>query len=105
MSRATVTYADSHQVSPRVCLGPGDIFRASGGPLWKTSDGKKISLRSKGPYRFVRAATRGSCRWIEAFDKNGHFCVLRISRGRWSKIDESLLPRPYVILGKKRKVK
>lgn len=102
MSKAT-KYEDCYQVSPRVCLGPGDKFRASGGPLWRTAEGKKIPLRSRGPYRFVRLGIRGSCQWIEAFDRDGNHCVLRISKGRWPRIDDSLIPKPYVIKGKFRK--
>jgi len=98
----TTVYEDSHRVSQRVCLRPGDKFRAAGGSVWRTADGKKIPIRSAGPYMFLRLATRGSRKWIEALDRDGCFCVLRIA-GSWKSIDKSLLPRPYRIKGRLRK--
>jgi len=98
-------FTNEYRVSPRVVLRPGDVFRAKGGPYWQGSDGEKISLTGTGPYKFFRAAVRGSCQWIEATDKHGHFAVLRVSAGRWKRIDPSLVPRPYVITGKRRKKK
>jgi hypothetical protein len=97
----TIT-SDSYQVSERVVLNYGDKFRASGGPYWQSSDGRKIALKSYGPYTFHRHCKRGSLEWIESLDKSGSFAVLHIA-GRRRKVDASLVPRPYRITGKKRR--
>jgi len=91
---------DEYRVSERVVLRPGDVFRASGGPYWKSGK-DEFSLRAPGPYRFVAFARRGAVGWIEAFDKNGNFSVLHIE-GRRKKIDVAIVARPYRVIGKKR---
>lgn len=102
MSRKTTEYFDEYRVSQRVLLRPGDVFRAKGGPFWKSSTGEKISLTPKGPFKFLRYCRRGETAWIESLDKNGAFCPLHLG-GRRKRIDERLIPRPYVVTGKKRR--
>lgn len=97
-------YFDEYRISQRVVLRPGDTFRAKGGPFWKSKSGEKVPLSSKGPYKFIRFCRRGSCEWIEARDKTGAFTPLHIA-GRRKRIDARLVPRPYVITGKKRTAK
>lgn len=92
---------DSYQVSQRVTLRPGDVFRASQGPYWKASNGVQVSLKAKGPYTFVVYAKRGPIGWIEAFDRDGNFAILHVE-GRRERVDCSLVPRPYRVIGKKR---
>lgn len=101
MSRTTTEYFDEYRVSQRVVLKPGDMFRAKGGPYWKSSTGEKISLTPKGPFKFIRFCRRGDTEWIEALDKSGAFSPLHIS-GRRRKIDSRIVVRPYVVTGKKR---
>lgn len=93
--------SETYRVSERVVLSPGDVFRATGGPFWKTAAGEKIPLKARGPYRFVAHTQRGTCQCIEALDKEGNHCVLHVA-GRRRRIDGSLVTRPYVITGKKR---
>lgn len=97
----TTVREDEYRVSERVVLRHGDVFLASGGPYWKSSDGQKISLRSKGPYRFSGFFRRGRIGWIEAFDKDGAFAVLHVE-GKRKRIDGSLVARPYTVTRKKR---
>jgi hypothetical protein len=92
---------DEYRVSERVVLKPGDVFRASGGPYWRSKDGVDASLKAPGPYRFVQYAKRGAVGWIEAYDKNGNFAVLHVE-GRRRKVDPAIVPRPYRVTGKKR---
>jgi hypothetical protein len=92
---------EEYQVSERVVLRPGDTFRAKGGPYWKSSDGQQISLRSKGPYKFVAYARRGAVGWIECYDKSGCLAVLHVE-GRRRKIDGAIVTRPYQVTSKKR---
>ena len=92
---------ESYRLSSRVLISKGDRFRATGGPYWKSKDGTKTSLRSYGPYVFHALVTRGKVIWIECLDKDGCFAVLHVS-GKRRRIDGSLVPRPYKVLGKKR---
>lgn len=98
------SYQDQYQVSQRVVLKPGDIFRATGGPYWKTSSGEKVSIAARGPYKFLRHCQRGKTEWIEAVDKGGNFCVLHVAGSR-RKVDQCITNRPYRITGKKRLTK
>jgi len=101
-----VTVEQSYRVSERVVLERGDVFRAKGGPFWRCNDGTKVKLSASGPFKFIQFCKRGTREWIEATDKNGNFTVLRVSTGRWARIDsEKHIPRPYVVTGKKRKKK
>ena len=92
-----------YRVSPRVLLEPGDVFHAKGGPLWRLADGTRVSIGAKGPFRFHRHCLRWSCEWIEAADKQGCTAVLHLS-GRRKRVDPSLIPRPYVVTRRKRRV-
>jgi hypothetical protein len=96
----TIERHDEYRVSERVVLRPGDVFRATGGPYWRSGK-DEISLKAPGPYRFVSFAKRGAVGWIEAFDKFGNFTVLHIE-GRRKKIDTAIVARPYRVIGKKR---
>ena len=91
--------SDQYKVSARVVLRPGDKFRAGAGPYWKSSDGRKIPVRARGPFTFVRHCSRGAVEWIEAIDADGAACVLHVA-GRRKRIDACLVPRPYKIKGR-----
>lgn len=93
--------SETYRVSERVVLSPGDVFRAKGGPFWKTATGDKVPLNARGPFRFQAHTKRGTCECIEALDREGNFCVLHVA-GRRRRIDGSLVARPYVVTGKKR---
>jgi hypothetical protein len=97
---------DNYQVSERVVLVKGDVFRASGGPYYVMRDetGKKVksSMAAKGPFKFQRYCARGRKKWIEAISiKEGGFVVLPLTK--WRTLDlPNFVNRPYKILGKKR---
>lgn len=93
---AATSTSDEYRLSERVLITRGDLFRASGGPYWKSADGERISLQSSGPFKFVRHCKRGRLEWIEALDRHGSFCVLHLA-GRRRRIDASLVPRPYTV--------
>lgn len=104
----TVQHAE-YQVSERVVLQAGDVFRANGGPYYTLRDetGKKVksSMAAKGPFRFQRYCERGRKKWIEAISiKEGGFVVLPLTK--WRTLDlPNFVNRPYKILGKKREKK
>lgn len=100
---------DSYQISERVTLNKGDLFRANGGPYFATRDetGKKVksSMAAKGPFRFMAYNERGRKKWIVAWSvKEGAYAVLPLTK--WKTCDlPGYVNRPYKILGKKREKK
>lgn len=101
----TIRY-DEYQVSARIVLHVGDVFRAKGGPYYvmTEADGKrvKLSMAAKGPFRFLNYCERGRKKWVEAYSvKEGGFVALPLTRWRTIDLDQ-FVNRPYRILGKKR---
>jgi hypothetical protein len=95
---------DEYVVSERVTLRAGDIFRAKGGPYYVKRDSKgnkvRMSMAARGPFRFMRVCEEGDRKWIEAVSmKDGTAAVISLTKRR-SIMPGSLIPRPYVILGK-----
>jgi hypothetical protein len=87
---------DSYEVSKRVTLRRGDMFRATAGPYWKGSDGKKHSMKARGPYKFVSYQTQGRRRWLVVWDRDGGFSVLPLYKSSKT-IDGRYVARPYRI--------
>jgi hypothetical protein len=101
MARKPPVVSHELRVSQRVTLRTGDKFRAKGGPYWKTKDGVRVSLASRGPYTFHRHCAQGNYEWIESLDRDGAFAPLHIA-GKRRRVDPRIVPRPYVVTGKKR---
>ncbi len=95
-----------YQVSERVVLRPGDLFRVTGGPYYVLRDaaGKKVksSMAARGPFRFTSYNERGRKKWIIAYStREGGYVALPLTR--WKTVDlKNFVNRPYKILGKKR---
>ena len=87
-------------MSERVTLRKGDIFRAKGGPYYLGSQGQKIKMAHKGPFRFSCYCECGDQRWIEAHSvREGGFAVLSLT-DRESLLPGSLVTKPYRILSR-----
>lgn len=104
----TVEYTE-YQVSERVVLRPGDVFRANGGPYYVLRDenGKKVksSMAAKGPFTFHMYCERGRRKWIVAYSKKeGGFATLPLTKWRTCDLP-GFVNKPYNILGKKREKK
>lgn len=104
MAKFVVSY--EYAVSDRVTIAKGDVFKARGGPYYVSTDslGRKtrVSMAARGPFVFVRLVDSGRRRWIEAVStKDGTAAVLALTRRR-SILPGSLVPRPYVVVGKAR---
>ena len=56
---------DQYRYGPRSVLVPGDRFRATGGPVYITDDGRAISVADRGIFVFRRYCVQGSAKWIE----------------------------------------
>jgi len=85
-----------YRFGPRSILRPGDRFRTSGGPYYEGS--RRIAMTAKGPFTFKRFCWNGDGEWIEALDRDGARCVLRLTAG--PDLGCRLVNRPYVVTSK-----
>lgn len=94
---------DEYQVSPRVTLRRGDRFRISGGPYYKTADGRRLPMAVRGVCTFVRATRDGSRVYIEAHNKKEGSVLLHVAGRRRNDFMPGFVCRPYKIKGRLRK--
>ena len=95
--------SDEYQVSDRVTLTPGTMFRATGGPYFKRKDGSSISLKSRGPYRFIRHEKKGRKEQLIVFDGENGFAVLPLNKfknGAHKFFGSNYVNRPYKVTGR-----
>ena len=90
------------RVSERVCLRPGTVFRARHGPQYRMADGSIVDMAAKGPFVFVNCHREGELVLLEAYDRNGQHTIMHIAGDRRSATEE-IIPRPYQIVGTKRR--
>lgn len=95
---------DHYVVDDKITLREGDLFRAKAGPYYVSHDEKggkrRVSMASKGPFRFRRYCEASKRKWIEAWSvKEGGIAILSLN-GRQSIMPGMLIPRPYVIAGR-----
>jgi len=65
------TTSTTYQLSPRVTLTPGDQFLVSGGPYYRSSDGRRIPLAARGRLTFIAVHRTGARVLVEARDGSG----------------------------------
>lgn len=95
--------SDEYRVSDRVTLTPGTMFRATGGPYFKAKDGTNISMKSRGPYRFIRHEQKGRKEVIICFDGDNGFAVLPLSKFKNNAhrmMSKNYVNRPYKVTGR-----
>lgn len=89
----------NYQVSARVVLAPGDRFRVSGGPYWRTAGGERIPLATRGVCRLL-AVCRDRRRTYLVVQASQGIAVLHVEGRRRNKMMPELVCRPYKIRGK-----
>lgn len=94
---------DCFPISSQTELRVGDIFRATGGPYYRSpATGKRISLADRGVFRLIRICRRGACVWLDAIElRNERFVALQVSKRRRSRECPNVILEPYRV----RKVK
>ena len=97
----TPSVETSYRVSQRVLLTPGDQFRVTAGPYYRSADGTKTPLAARGTMVFVACHRRGQRVVIEARDGAGTV-MLHVAGRRRSPV-AGLVARPYRITRKLRK--
>ena len=97
----TPSVETSYRVSERVVLTPGDQFRVTAGPYYRSADGTKTPMAARGTMVFVACHRRGQRVVIEARDGSGTV-MLHVAGRRRSPVP-GLVARPYRITRKMRK--
>ena len=97
---AKITEYLEYHVGKRTVITPGDWFRASEGPYYITSTGSKMAMTERGPFKFRKFCSCRGRKYIEATNKNGIFCILHVGKTNRKTPLDSLVGRPYKILGK-----
>lgn len=99
-SRSLQVFAH-YRYGPRSVLLPGDRFRATGGPVYVTDDGRVIPVADRGVFVFRRYCVQGATRWIEAHRSDGSGTViLWVGKTSRSPAVPNLRRRPYRVTGK-----
>lgn len=91
-----------YRVSERVILRPGDQFRVTGGPYYRTAGGERLPMAARGVMTFVcvhRTGRGGRRVLIEARAAGEGTVILHVEGRRRSPV-EGLVPRPYRIRGR-----
>ena len=97
----TPSMETSYRVSERVTLTPGDQFKVTAGPYYRSADGTKTPMAARGTMTFVACHRRGQRVTIEARDGTGTV-MLHVAGRRRSPVP-GLVARPYRITRKLRR--
>jgi hypothetical protein len=89
----TPTSETGYRISPRVVLVPGDRFKVSAGPYYRTSDGRRIPLAARGTFRLAEVIRRRSRVYLLAHGAEG-WVLLHVEGRRKSPVP-GLVPRVY----------
>lgn len=101
MAKAELRTFDRYRYGKRSYLYPGDQFRASGGPIYLTTDDDggrvRIPMNETGVFTFVRYCECGASKWIEGYRKGYGRAVIYVGRPRPSPRIDGLRLRPHRI--------
>ena len=101
MANRSLQVFDHFRYGPRSVLVPGDRFRASGGPVYVTDDGRAIPVADRGVFVFRRYCVQGAAKWIEAQRSDGSGTViLWVGKTSRSPAVPNLRRKPYRVTGK-----
>ena len=100
-AKRQVKVSHEYRFGPRSVLAAGDQFRVTGGPVYVTVTGEKISLAERGVFTFCRYCQQASTCWIEAHREGDcATIILVVSRARGRPMLPNLRRRPYRVVGK-----
>jgi hypothetical protein len=81
-----------YQLSPRVCLQPGDKFRATSGPYYRLG-GQRIPVAARGLFVLVEVVTQRSRVYLLGYGAGG-YSLIHVAGRRRSRVP-GLVCRPY----------
>jgi hypothetical protein len=82
-----------YQLSPRIVLAPGDVFRVAGGPYYRLADGRRVPMAARGAYRLVEVVRERSRVYLLGYGREG-WALLHVEGRRRSAVP-GLVARPY----------
>lgn len=91
-----MTTETEYRISPRVVLRPGDRFRVSRGPYWRTAGGERVPMATRGLCTFVAVIRQRSRAFVLARCGEG-FAVLHVEGRRRNRMMPEMVCRPYVL--------
>jgi hypothetical protein len=84
-----------YRISARVVIQPGDSFKVSAGPYYRTQAGERIPLAARGTFRLVEVIRHRSRVHLLAHGAEG-WTLLHVEGRRRSPVP-GLVPRPYKV--------
>jgi len=87
---------DEYRVSPRVVLRPGDRFKVSRGPYWRTAAGERVPVAVRGVCTLVAVLRQRSRTFLLARSGEGTV-VLHVEGRRKNRMMPELVCRPYTV--------
>lgn len=79
-------------------LQRGDVFRAKGGPYFRSSSGSRTKMAERGPFKFLAYCEQGDQRWLEAVSSGGGFTILSLTERKNAMMPDGYVARPYRIV-------
>lgn len=92
----TPTVETEYRVSPRVVLRPGDHFKVSRGPYWRSAGGNRVPMAVRGTCVLVSVMRQRSNVFLLARNGDGTV-VLHVEGRRRNRMMPELVCRPYVV--------
>lgn len=96
MNTKTPLAAAEYRISHRVVLRPGDRFRVSRGPYWRTAGGERVPMAVRGLCTFVGLLRQRSRVFVLARCGEG-FAVLHVEGRRRNRMMPQMVCRPCVL--------
>ncbi len=87
---------DEYHYGVRGVLRVGDVFKASGGPIYTTEGGQKYPFGEHGHFVFDRYVKYGPSEWIEG-TCNGLTYAIYVGKQRRSPLVPGMLRKPHKI--------
>lgn len=87
---------NEYQISPRVTLRPGDRFKVSRGPYWRTATGDRVPMAARGTCVLVAVLRQRSKVFLLARNGEGTV-VLHVAGRRRNRMMPAMVCRPYAV--------
>jgi hypothetical protein len=82
-----------YQLSARIVLAPGDVFRVTGGPYYRLADGRRVPMAARGVYRLVEVVRERTRVYLLGYGREG-WALIHVEGRRRSAVP-GLVARPY----------
>lgn len=83
------------RLSPRVELRPGDRFKASGGPYYRTATGRRVSMGERGVFVLLTVIVQRSAVFLQGAKPDGSVALVYVGPSRSSRVVPGLRRVPH----------